>query len=200
MATIVGVWFVTLLIPGPNFLATAYTATTQSRRLGLFVVCGIAVGTAVWATASLLGLGFLFSTAAWLYEGLKLAGAVYLIYFGIKTIRSARRVDRPVALPRTPASAHQAFWRGVVVDLSNPKAAVFFTSLFAITVPPAAPIWFKAFIIAAVVIMAGGWYAAVACMVNLGPVAHALRRAQKAVAYVSGTVFVALGISLALER
>lgn len=203
LATIVGVWSVTVLSPGPNFFMTAYTASRQTRGLGVTVAAGIALGTTVWATASLLGLGLLFQSAAWLYQAVKIAGGLYLAYLGLRMILIARREARPDATPSPaarPLSLRGAFLRGVIVDLSNPKAAVFFASLFAVAVPPAAPLWFKALVVATVVAMAGGWYAAVACLVKLRPVATLLARMQKAVAYVTGAVFIALGLRLASER
>ena len=200
LITIIGIWFITVLSPGPNFFATTYTATTQSRRLGIIVSIGIAAGTTIWATASLAGLGLLFQTTAWLYQFVKLAGGLYLIYLGVKTLLSANRTSATASIQRRAMSSGQAFWRGLVVDLSNPKAAVFFTSLFAVAVPPDAPLWFQSLIVAAVVIMAGGWYALVACLVNLRPVALALAKAQKAVAYLTGTVFIALGLRIATDR
>ncbi len=199
LGTIVGVWFVTVLTPGPNFLATVYTATTRSRRLGLMVAAGILVGTAIWATGSLLGLALLFQTATSLFQVVKLAGGVYLIYFGAKTIHSARNEPTTTGTRIRPLSARQAFWHGLVVDLSNPKAAVFFASLFVVTVPPDAALWFKALVISVVVIMAGGWYALVACVVNLPPVATALKKVQKAIVYVTGTIFIALGAHIAAD-
>ncbi|QPC43093.1 LysE family translocator [Kaustia mangrovi] len=200
LTTIFAVWLVVAMAPGPNFFATIYTATTQSRRLGLYVSAGIAVGTTIWATASLAGLGILFQTTAWLYQAVKLAGGLYLVYLGIRTILSARhaRTASPVRLGAL--SPLQAFRRGLVVDLSNPKAAIFFTSVFAVAVPPQAPLWFQALVVATVVMIAAGWYALVACLVNLPPVAAALRRAHKAMSYVTGFVFVALGARLATDR
>lgn len=201
LTTIVGVWLITVLSPGPNFFMTAYTASSESRRLGIFVSAGIALGTTIWATASLLGLGLLFQTATWLYKAVKIAGGLYLIWLGIRTIMSARHAPAATTSTRLRAmSSAQAFRRGLVVDLSNPKAAVFFTSLFAVAVPPAAPLWFQAMIVAIVVVMAGGWYALVACIVNIPAVAAALRRAQKTIARVTGLVFIALGARLAADR
>ena len=199
-ATIMGVWLITVISPGPNFLATVYTTASQSRRLGLLVSLGIAVGTTVWATASLLGLSLLFETATWLYQSVKLAGALFLIYLGLRTIVLARRLPASGPAPAVPVSAGQAFRRGLIVDLSNPKAAVFFASLFAVTVPPDAPLWFQTAIVAAVVMLAGGWYALVACVVDLKPIAQLLRRAQRAFTYASGGIFVALGLRLATDR
>ncbi len=199
-ATITGVWLITVISPGPNFLATVYTTASQSRRLGLLVSLGIAAGTTVWATASLLGLSLLFETATWLYQAVKLAGALFLIYLGLRTILSARRLTVSGSAPVAVVSGVQAFRRGLVVDLSNPKAAVFFASLFAVTVPPGAPVWFQATVVAAVVAMAGGWYALVACIVDLDPIARLLRRTRRAFTFAAGAIFVALGLRLATDR
>ena len=163
------------------------------------VAAGILVGTAIWATGSLLGLGLLFQTATSLFQAVKLAGGVYLIYFGARTIFSARKEAATTGLHSHAVSARQAFWHGLLVDLSNPKAAVFFASLFVVTVPPDAALWFKALVIAIVVIMAGGWYALVAWVVNLRPVADALNNVQKTIIYVTGAVFIALGAHIALD-
>ncbi len=202
LATIVGVWFVTVLSPGPNFLATLQTALAQSRRAGLLVAAGIALGTTVWSTASLLGLGLLFQTAGWLYLTVKLVGGAYLIFLGLRAIMTARNLGGPlaVATPAAPLTGWQALRRGLLVDLSNPKAAAFFASLFAVTVPPDAPLWFDVTVVAAVVVMAGGWYALVACAVVLPGVSAFYRRAQRVIGYATGALFMALGLRLATER
>jgi threonine/homoserine/homoserine lactone efflux protein len=199
-ATIALVWTVTVVSPGPNFLATVQAAMTHSRRAGVQVAFGIAVGTTIWATASLLGLGLLFQSAGWLYHAVRILGAAYLVFVGLRTLSSARR---PVAAARPGGpeiAGARAVRRGLLTDLSNPKAAAFFTSLFAVTVPPAAPFWFDAGIVALVVGIAGGWYALCACLLSLGPVSALFRRAQRAVTALAGVLFVALGLRLAMDR
>ena len=62
--TIIGLWAVLVVTPGPNFLATVHVAATRSRRDALMVVAGLALGTFIWATASLAGLGLMFQSAA----------------------------------------------------------------------------------------------------------------------------------------
>jgi len=197
---VLGVWVLTVLVPGPNFLATVHAAHTQSRRAGDVVALGVAVGTAIWATASLAGLGLFFRSAGWLYQGVKIASTAYLIFVGIRTIITARQ--RPAAALRQPAERGlgKAFRLGLLTDLANPKAAAFFTSLFAVAVPPDAPMWFDAAIVALVVAIAGGWYAVVACAVASGPGAALFGRARTALTYVAGTVFVAFGLKLAADR
>ena len=198
LATIVGVWSLTVVSPGPNFLATSHAAASHSRQAGVLIALGIALGTTLWATASLLGLALLFQTAGWLYQLVKYAGAAYLILVGLGMILSARQTTRAQAVAaRSPLRALRA---GLLVDLSNPKAAAFFTSLFALAVPPQAPGWFQALVIALVVVIAGGWYALVACAMAAPTVSHRYRAAERAITRVTGAVFVLFGARLAVER
>ncbi len=199
LVTVAGVWLVTVLSPGPNFLATVHMTLTRSRRDGLRVVAGIAVGTTIWATATLAGLGLLFQTTAWLYQLVKLAGAAYLIVLGLRLILTARRTGQAGGAAQGNATG-DAFRRGLLTDLSNPKAAAFFTSLFAVSIPPTAPLWYDALVVAVVVAIAGGWYAAVALAIGLGRVSVLYRKAERGLAYLTGAVFMGLGVRLAADR
>ena len=179
-AAIVGLWLFTVVSPGPNFLATSQAALNHSRRAGLALAAGIAVGTTVWSTASLLGLGVLLHTTAWLYHAVRVLGAAYLVYLGLRAILTAHRMPLDPASTGRPMPPRKAFRRGVLVDLSNPKAAAFFTSLFAVAVPPGAPGWFSA--------------------VTVAPVARLYDRSRRLIAYATGALFVGLGARLATDR
>lgn len=199
-ATVIGVWIVTVVTPGPNFLATVHGTLTRSRRAGLLVVAGNTLGTALWGIASLFGLGLLFQTAGGLYEIVKLAGGTYLVIVGARLILSARRASAPIRIAGPAIPAARAFRHGLVTDLSNPKAAAFFTSLFAVAVPPTAPFWFDALLVGTVAGIAGLWYGAVAWAMAADPVVALYRRAARAITAIAGAVFVALGLRLAAER
>lgn len=198
LATIISAWTITVLSPGPNFFATVHIATTQSRQLGLILSLGIAAGTAIWAIMSLVGLGLLFETAAWLYHIVKLAGGGYLVYLGVRMVLSTRHSPVAPEMAVGTVSAKAAFWRGIVVDLSNPKAAIFFTSLFSLAVPTSAPVWFQAMVVGIVMVIAGGWYALVACTVNFRPVAKVLQQIRIPLAYVTGGGIIAIGALIAI--
>lgn len=205
LLTVLGVWAVTVMMPGPNFLAVAHATLARSRRHGLWVVAGITVGTAIWATASLAGLGLLFRTAGWLYTAVKLLGGAYLIYLGLRMVLASRN---PTPIRAQTASegiaAHSGAWagfrRGLLVDLSNPKAAAFFASLFAVAVPPAAPLWLQASVVAAVVAVAAVWYSAVALTLGSRSISAAYRQAERLITAIAGAVFMALGLRLATDR
>jgi threonine/homoserine/homoserine lactone efflux protein len=200
-AALVGVWTLGVLLPGPNFLATAHAAATRSRAYGLRTALGIGVGTAMWAGGSLLGLALLFRTAAWVYEAVRLVGGLYLAWTGLRLILTSGRAPVVQAdAVASPASKRNSFRRGLLVDLSNPKAAMFFASLFALGVPPGSPLWFKILAVSTVTLIGWGWYSFVACAVASPPVAAFLARWRRAVAVTSGALFMGLGLRLATDR
>jgi len=199
-ATVVGIWVVTVVTPGPNFLATVHATLARSRRSGLLVAAGIALGTALWGTASLFGLGIAFKAAGGLYEAVKIAGAAYLVYVGARMLLSAQRAGAQSGPSGPAVSGLRAFRHGLVTDLSNPKAAAFFTSLFAVAVPPSAPLWFDGLLVGSVTAVAGGWYALCAWAMAADPVVAFYQRIARGVSAVAGVVFIGLGLRLATER
>lgn len=201
LASLAGVWAVVVISPGPDFVATLHHATAGSRRAGLLVVAGIAVGTAVWAAGALAGLGLLFARLSWLADTVRLAGALALCWLGVRTLLASRR---PAAAPG-PAHAGRGPgrhpWRvGLVTDLANPKAAVFWSSLFAALLPARPPLWVQAASVAVAVAVAAAWYGLVAVVFSLGPAVRAYRRARRWVDAVTGGVLVALGLRLAVSE
>lgn len=204
-AFIAGVWAVTVLSPGPNLLATLHATARGGARAGIATAAGIGLGTTVWSGASLLGLAALFETFAWAYTAVKFAGAAYLVTVGLRLLfqrRSAAQTSE-VAEERAVgqvAGLGRAFAFGMATDLANPKAAAFFASLFAVSVPPDAPVAFQAGICALVVVIAAGWYALAAVVFARPRVAAAYARARRVIERITGALFVAAGLRLAVGR
>lgn len=192
---VLGIWAVTVMTPGPNFVATVHTAGSVSWRHGVLVALGISVGTAIWATVSLVGLGVLFQTASGLYNAVKWIGAAYLVLVGVRMMLVRERNDPAAAAARRP-TGWTAFRLGLFTDLANPKAAAYFASLFAVAVPPAAPLAFHAFLVVGVVIIAGGWYALAALVMGRPRVAAAYRRFRLWITRIAGACFVGFGARL----
>lgn len=115
-----------LLIPGPTVLLVLSYALSQGRPVALATAAGVALGDLVAMTASLAGLGALVLTTASLFTALKWVGAGYLVYLGLKLIRSApaaRLGTVEAASTTTPASV---FTHAAMVTALNPKSIVFF--------------------------------------------------------------------------
>lgn len=200
LLTLAGVWALVVISPGPNFLATVHHATSRSRRDGVFVALGIAAGTTLWVTFSVIGLGVLFARFSWLIEIIRTAGAIYLTYLGLKMIWNARR-QIELSSDEANSSRHRSAWRaGFLTDISNPKAAAFFGSLFALLLPAHPPLWLQIASIVIVVLIAISWYSTVACLFSLGPVERSYRRAKKWIDRLTGGIFVLLGVRLATSK
>lgn len=200
LLALASVWAIVVISPGPNFVATVHYAVSRSRRDGLLVALGIAVGTTIWATVSVVGLGVLFARVSWLVEVIRMAGALYLTYLGCRMIWKAHRQKRVAEQEPAPPRRGSAWRAGFLTDISNPKAAAFFGSLFAVFFPVHAPLWLQIASIVVVVLIAVSWYSVVACFFSLEPVARVYRRVKRWIDYVTGGVLVVLGIRLAVSK
>jgi threonine/homoserine/homoserine lactone efflux protein len=111
-----------LMLPGPTILLVVSYSLTQGRKVALRMALGVALGDFIAMSASLAGLGALVLASATLFTALKWVGAAYLVFLGIKLLRS------PPVLPEAPAeaSARDVFWHALTVTALNPKSIAFF--------------------------------------------------------------------------
>lgn len=129
------------LSPGPGILYVAARTLADGRQVGLASSFGTGVGGLVHVAAGAIGVSALVMASAEAFTLLKIAGALYLVWLGIKTARQARR---DIAVARTGASPRQAFREGVVVEALNPKTAAFFLAFLPQFVDPASgSVWLQ---------------------------------------------------------
>src|SRR5689334_9121207 len=112
-----------LLIPGPSVVYIVTRSAAQGRRAGLASVLGIEMAGVVHAVAAALGLSALLLASALAFNVVKYLGAAYLIYMGIRTLLTREKREQIIVSP--PKSISQIFLQGFVVDLLNPKTALF---------------------------------------------------------------------------
>jgi threonine/homoserine/homoserine lactone efflux protein len=187
--------------PGPAFLAVSRAAVGTSRSAGLIAAAAMATGALIWALATFFGLYLLFARAPWLYDVLRLGGAAYLVYLGIGMLRDAWRGGREQARSVEIMPAGRAiFLRCLAVQLSNPKAAVFFGSIFVTILPATAPLWVKGAALAILAMNEFGWYALVALVVSAPQARRVYGNAKRGLDALFGGFLTALGVKLALER
>jgi threonine efflux protein len=194
-----GIWVLVVMSPGPDFVVTMSRAAC-SRRAGLAAAAGIVVGTAVWASASAAGAGLVLAHYRWAAEVVRLLGAGYLAWLGLRMIVHARAEVPEARADRGPVQIGPAWRAGLLADLGNPKAAVFWTSLFAAVLPPAAPLLVRVAAVIVAVMVAAAWYSAVACAFSLTRITALYRRAKSWVDRVTGGVLIGLAARLAAER
>lgn len=197
------IWVVALVSPGPDALLVAQTSASAGRRNGLACAAGIGAGNAVWSVATLGGLAVLFAEAAWLYRLVVLAGAAYLVVTGLRMLAAAWRggdedgPPGPGAGPARPGGTLVAFRRGLLTNLSNPKAAIFFASVFAVTLPPETGPGLRAALVLGAALSSALWFALLARLLSAETVRAAYRRAERRVTALAGVCFAGFGTALA---
>jgi threonine/homoserine/homoserine lactone efflux protein len=154
------------------------------------------VGVAVWAVAAALGLSVLVTVSEVAYHSLRVAGAVVLVYLGVRAILSARRGTPDVEVP---PPAGRAFRAGLVVNLANPKSGVFAIS-FLPQFPPAGAGWGALLLFALVwVTVDTAWYLVLVGVLDRVRGRLAGAGVRRALDRVRGGVLVALGLRLVLD-
>jgi threonine/homoserine/homoserine lactone efflux protein len=187
-----------LVIPGPAVLYVVVQGAEQGRRVGLASVAGIHLGTLVHVAAATVGLSALIVASAVAFSAVKYAGAVYLIYLGVRKLLG--RDDDAAEHERQRVSYRRAFVRGAVVNVLNPKTALFFLALLPQFIDTdRGGVWSQALVLGLVFVGLGlvsdSLYALAA-----GTVGGVLRRRRRAMRYGSGVVFVGLGAVAALAK
>jgi threonine/homoserine/homoserine lactone efflux protein len=127
LAAFIAASFALAVTPGPGVLYVVTRSLAQGRRDGLVSVAGVALGNWCNALGAVLGLAALFAVSAAAFTLVKLAGAVYLVYLGAKTLRGPR-ADAPTVAGALPLTLRRVFRDGFFVALLNPKTAVFFAA------------------------------------------------------------------------
>jgi threonine/homoserine/homoserine lactone efflux protein len=142
--------FVAVASPGPAVLAIAGTSMRAGRRTGLLFASGVSTGSITWSVGAAAGLGAVMLANAWLIELIRYCGAAYLLFLAVKSARSALTSGTVEPQGLAASSARRAFGRGLALHLTNPKAILFFGSLYSFGVPADATLRDLALIVVAV--------------------------------------------------
>ncbi|QJP17321.1 LysE family transporter [Starkeya sp. ORNL1] len=191
LLAIAGVLMLGVISPGPNFAIVTSTAMTASRRAGVLAGMGLAAASCTWALLAIAGLGIVLTHAAWVYTAVRVSGAAYLIWLGVKLVLGARK---PMATAtEVGIKAAAAFRKAYLVSMTNPKSIAFYGSIFSIMVPAHATAWFYV----AVVIIAGtvslAWYCGLALLFSQGSARRIFARAKTPIEATMGAVLIGMG-------
>lgn len=184
-----------VIVPGPNVVAVTTTAL-KSRRDGLGTALGVSTGDMIWAVSAMAGLGTVLANFRPLFQILKIAGVIYLVVFALRLLRSTG------SNPTTHVakeSNRRAFLRGLLVDLSNPKAAIFFTTFFATLLPETITLRLAGMVLAVVAMVVYGWYLLLAMAASHRSFHAAYRRREAMINRIAATVLGVLGLRLAIS-
>lgn len=189
-------------MPGPALLYTAAQTITRGRAAGYWAALGIHVGCYAHVFAAAFGLSAMFAVVPGLYFALKLAGGAYLIWLGFQILRTRIVSGAEPALPKR--TRRRAFVDSILVEVLNPKVAIFFIAFLPQFVDPAAslPIWAQ-FLILGTLVNFSFTSADLFTVLFASHVQKTLRRSsrwQDLTRWIGGSVLMGLGVKLATER
>ena len=215
---LLGAWVLAIAVPGPDTVQLLRLGA-RSRRSAVFAALGICTGNVLWPVVTMLGLAALIAAFPWILTALYLFGGCFLIYMGQGAFRSgyadwrARAVLPAVFLrdaTRAPTADSEAkasvraplgdfaSWRlGLATNLSNPKALLFFGSVFAQFIPVEASLLDRLLVLVLMTAVGLMWFCGFALAVAAG--AEKIQRINPFIEMVAGVLFVVLGAFLAFE-
>lgn len=197
-----GVALLLAMTPGPDMAVTTKNALAHGRRGVVLTTAGISLALCIWVTATAAGLAALLKASADLLLVLKLVGAAYLAYLGLRTLWEARRAPAPLldgAGP--PVAGRSIFGQGFLSCITNPKLGVFFVSFLPQFVQRGGPVFWQLFELGATFALIGLlWLLFYGATVTRARQLITAPRVRQWMERATGIVLLGFGARLAAER
>ena len=184
-----------MVSPGPNFVLLSTTALSISRMAAVQAALGVAIGSLIWMIAAALGISAILQALPTLSMTLKIAGGAYLIYLGIKLWRS-KGVKTDGVRSSSPAPTNSNFMRGLFVNLTSPKSAVYFGSIFAAFLSDSMPYWLLGALISSFFLLSIAWHVTLAVVFSTETVRAPYIRFSKVINRVAGSFLIIFGVRM----
>jgi threonine/homoserine/homoserine lactone efflux protein len=197
LAPLLGAILIGAISPGPSFVLVARTAIAVSRLDGVGAALGMGLGASIFAAGALLGLQAVLTSVPSVYIGIKIIGGLYLLYLAVRLWRSASETLTIADAPHDPQSTVlRSFFLGLATQLSNPKTAVVYASIFAAMLP-SGQTWSSTFVIVPMIFaIETGWYALVAIAFSAERPRNRYLRSKRWIDRSAGAVMGLLGLRL----
>lgn len=209
MTEFITLTFISLLMiisPGPDFAMITRTSLGLGRRAGVGAAFGIALANLAHVAINILGLGILIAKSMFAFSILKILGALYLIYIGVKGLRArSERVNLSSpnlkefsknVVPKSPKLLHQGLSTGFLTCILNPKAALFFLSFFSVILSPNTPLPIQISYGMWIASLALIWFCLVAFFFTHPFISETLSNVKHWIERIAGAALILLGIHL----
>jgi len=185
--------------PGPDFLVVSKNSVGHSRKIGVMTALGVAAGNCVHVTYTVIGIGLIIASSVLLFSAIKLAGAVYLVYLGVHLMTEKQDLAETALPASAPLSAWAAFRQGFFTNVLNPKATLFFISVFSQFVSPSLPFSVRTLFGVEAVTVIGLWFVVLAVVLTFPLMRALIGKVQQRVLKFMGAALLLLGVKVALS-
>ncbi len=200
--TVALVHLVALMSPGPDFFFVSQTAVSRSRKEAMMGVFGITCGVMVWSGVALLGLNLILEKMAWLHNIIMVGGGLYLCWMGYQMLRGAlKKQETSAEEPHAElATSGRSFMKGLLTNLANPKAIIYFGSVFSLFVGDSVDAGARWGIFVLIALETFAWFTVVASLFALPAMRRGYQRLAKWIDGFAGALFAGFGIHLIISR
>lgn len=201
IGTVTLVHLLAVISPGPDFVMACRNALLYSRKTGIWTAVGFGLGIAVHISYALFGLAWVVAQSVILFSVIKYLGAAYLIFIGVQSFLSkTKTLDPGVASKQKDIPPMVAIRMGFVTNVLNPKATLFFLSLFTMVVGPEVSVFEMTIISIILIGVTVLWFSLVAVIMTQKRIRQTFERYQGVFNKSLGGLLVALGIKIALMQ
>lgn len=199
--TVAAIHLLAVMSPGPDFIMILRNSLLYTRKNGIYSAAGLGLGISLHVTYCLLGIALIISQSILLFSIIKYAGAAYLIWIGIKSLRAGPekelRIERD---DRKELTNLQALRIGFITNATNPKATLFFLSLFTLVIKSTTPLWVKTVMGIEMVTATFLWFSLVSIIASHRVVRKRVIKFQYYAERFMGGILILFGLKLASER
>ena len=188
-------WVAAIVSPGPDVFLLMRLAVRE-RRAAVLAALGIMTGNTVWVVSSVLGLTALISALPQLLPALQVSGSLILGWIGVQSIRGGLRSLRGDAGHVAAEAPNRPFALGVVTNIANPKALIFFTALLSQFLPPALTGQDRLVVIAMMVGLGLVWFIGVALACSVARFRRGFGKFAPWLDIIAGAVFLLVSVSV----
>lgn len=203
MVSIVIVYSMGFLVPGPNFIIITRNSMAYSRQTGLYTGFGVATGSMLHIILGFLGISAIVAQSIYFFNILKIMGALYLIYLGLKAFMSRGKTLELAKMTQQRSETllkEKAYQIGLFTMLSNPKAAVTYLVLFTTFIDPATPVLAKVILAVVMVALSFIWHSFLALFFSNAMVQSTFVKFRRWVDYMLGGLLIGFGIKIAVTK
>ncbi len=203
--TLFGVFVLAAIAPGADFACVLRESISFGRRAGIITALGVGSAIMVHVAYTVAGVGLIIAQSILIFTIVKWCGAAYLVYLGLRSLTSRRKPlsngDHAIAAPAGQSrGAAMSYGVGFLTNLLNPKATLFFVSLFATIVSHETPVLTQLAYGASLAVFLALWFSFVAIFLTMRSMRSAYERMGHWIDRATGLVLIALGVRIALQR
>ncbi len=198
---IVGALLIGAMSPGPSFILVVQTSAATSRKNGLSMAMGLGTGSLIFGICALLGLQVLFQSVDFLFWSFKILGGSYLLFLAFKIWKGAStkfNLDNQ-ASAKEQSLARSFFW-GLSTQLSNPKTAIVFASVFATFLNQNLNLWQTCLLLGLIFLTETIWYCLIALVFSANRAQNTYLNLKTTIDRAAAGILAAMGLKLLLSK